>query len=334
MSHEALRTFLSVSLFLLFFVVIVCVCLGLCSCVQSVCSVCLGRDLRCVVVGNKLVASMMRIAKTGFKANVHQGMALSLCVSPSVAVSSLILCLNLCVGGAVKPIAVRKQLKDLVVRATQLCLLDICGVDLLLDRPGYKICEMNSSPGFEGLERATGVDCAKAMVTHARQCVLQRRREGGRKKVEDMIEIPVQEDHEIAGLNVNPLVAAPSMHSGLSLPVFAAGTPAAVQVQIHPIDGSDERRDREKAEQKEREAKEAEKAAKEKEREQKEKEREKDRDREKDGEQLVMPQPRVLHSYNEAEREKEPEKPVLPYVIGALPAPSVTPMSINTAYKS
>ena len=74
-----------------------------------------GRDLRCFVVGDKLVASMMRIAKTGFKANVHQ-------------------------GGSVKPIKVNKPLEDLVVKVSRLCGLDFSGVDLLLDRTGYKVC--------------------------------------------------------------------------------------------------------------------------------------------------------------------------------------------------
>eukprot|EP00457_Paulinella_chromatophora_P007360 gb/GEZN01007383.1/.p1 GENE.gb/GEZN01007383.1/~~gb/GEZN01007383.1/.p1 ORF type:complete len:435 (+),score=77.05 gb/GEZN01007383.1/:27-1331(+) len=99
-----------------------------------------GRDLRVVLVNGKVVGAMMRIATTGFKSNVHQ-------------------------GGAVKKI---KLWKDALVKlsqdAAEICNLDIAGVDLLLDKEGYKVCEVNSSPGFEGLEKATGINIAQAML--------------------------------------------------------------------------------------------------------------------------------------------------------------------------
>lgn len=129
-----------------------------------------GRDLRCFVVGDKLVASMMRIAKTGFKANVHQ-------------------------GGSVKPIKVNKPLEDLVVKVSRLCGLDFSGVDLLLDRTGYKVCEVNSSPGFEGLERASGVDVAKHIIAYVVNAVMARKAAGAVTRPADWQNIPLQDDH-------------------------------------------------------------------------------------------------------------------------------------------
>ena len=53
------------------------------------------------------------------------------------------------------------------VRAAQTVGLGICGVDMLESNSGPKVMELNSSPGFEGLEKTTGKDIAGAMVRHA-----------------------------------------------------------------------------------------------------------------------------------------------------------------------
>jgi len=91
-----------------------------------------GRDIRAFIVGDRVVASMMRIAAKGqFKANVHQ-------------------------GGTVKSTRLQQKLERMVLKTSRLCHLEIAGVDVLLDKDTYKVCEVNSSPGFEGLERATG----------------------------------------------------------------------------------------------------------------------------------------------------------------------------------
>merc|ERR1712065_92169 len=83
-----------------------------------------------------VVACMVRSAAKGsFKANVHQ-------------------------GGAVSVFKPKKAFKKLVLKTAELCKLDVSGCDLMMAEDGYKICEVNSSPGFEGLERATGVDVA------------------------------------------------------------------------------------------------------------------------------------------------------------------------------
>jgi len=94
-----------------------------------------GRDIRVFVCGGVIVGSMMRIATKGFKSNVHQ-------------------------GGKVKPVKLDNQIRWLVLETVKLCGLDIAGVDLLIDKDNYKVCEINSSPGFEGLEHAIGLDIA------------------------------------------------------------------------------------------------------------------------------------------------------------------------------
>lgn len=101
-----------------------------------------GRDIRCLVVGGCVVASMMRIAEHGeFKANIHA-------------------------GATAKPIIAGSGLSELACVTAGLCHLDITGVDILLDSDSYKICEVNSSPGIEGLERATGINCAAAQLDY------------------------------------------------------------------------------------------------------------------------------------------------------------------------
>ena len=136
-----------------------------------------GRDLRCLVVGDAVVASCMRLSSSSsFKANYHA-------------------------GGSTLPIAISAGLQAMVVKASQLCGLSFSGVDVLLGSDGYLLCEVNSSPGFEGLERATGVNCGKAMLDWAEREVLdktrqqqtqQTRPDGWRLREK---EYPLQDDH-------------------------------------------------------------------------------------------------------------------------------------------
>jgi gamma-F420-2:alpha-L-glutamate ligase len=92
-----------------------------------------GKDIRAIVVGGKVIGAMMRVARHGFKANFHQ-------------------------GGYVKGIKLSQAVEWLAIEAARLVDLEIAGVDLLIDQKTYRICEINSSPGFEGFELATGVD--------------------------------------------------------------------------------------------------------------------------------------------------------------------------------
>jgi len=102
-----------------------------------------GRDVRALVVGDRVVGAMRRKAKKGeFRSNIHR-------------------------GGAGTVIRLPESYERAAVRAAQLAGLEVAGVDMLESKEGPKIMEINSSPGFEGLERATGLDVAGAIVDHA-----------------------------------------------------------------------------------------------------------------------------------------------------------------------
>lgn len=99
-----------------------------------------GRDIRCFVVGNKVVASMERQAEEGeFRANMH-------------------------LGGRAKAIEITDEEKTIAIKAVKVLGLDIAGVDMVRSNSGPKILEINSSPGLEGIEAATGVDVAGKII--------------------------------------------------------------------------------------------------------------------------------------------------------------------------
>jgi ribosomal protein S6--L-glutamate ligase len=102
-----------------------------------------GRDVRIIVVGGKVVAAMERVAKKGeFRANLHR-------------------------GGLGRRIRLPASYRKAAIRAAEVMGLEVAGVDLLAGRRGPRILEINSSPGFEGIERATGIDVAGAVVAYA-----------------------------------------------------------------------------------------------------------------------------------------------------------------------
>lgn len=106
---------------------------------------CRGRDLRAFVVGDKVVASMRRIARRGeFRANLHR-------------------------GGKVEPVELSAEAAAVAVRAAQILGLQVAGVDLLEASDGPKVIEVNASPGLEGIEAATSIDVAGAMIEHLEQ---------------------------------------------------------------------------------------------------------------------------------------------------------------------
>lgn len=99
-----------------------------------------GCDIRVIVAGNKVIAAMRRVAKEGeFRSNVHR-------------------------GGRVEAIALDERYARTALRAAQILGLNVAGVDLLEGKNGPIIMEVNSSPGLEGIERATSVDVADAMI--------------------------------------------------------------------------------------------------------------------------------------------------------------------------
>ena len=116
-----------------------------------------GRDLRALVAGGRVIAAMRRKARVGqFRSNIHRGGT----------------------GEAVTPDAATERA---AVEATRVMGLEIAGVDLLESSRGPKVMEINSSPGFEALERATGQDIARTMIEHA---VNFSRRDRARRRAE------------------------------------------------------------------------------------------------------------------------------------------------------
>ena len=93
-----------------------------------------GEDLRCLVVDGKVVAAMKRTGADGdFRSNLHR-------------------------GGTAQVVRITKVERDTALRAARAFGLGTAGVDLLRSDSGPKVLEVNSSPGFEGIEKATGKD--------------------------------------------------------------------------------------------------------------------------------------------------------------------------------
>jgi ribosomal protein S6--L-glutamate ligase len=99
-----------------------------------------GSDIRCFVVGGKVVAAMQRTAKEGeFRSNLHR-------------------------GGTAELIKITPEERSTAVRAAQVVGLNVAGVDILRSNHGPVVMEVNSSPGLEGIEGATGKDVAGMII--------------------------------------------------------------------------------------------------------------------------------------------------------------------------
>jgi ribosomal protein S6--L-glutamate ligase len=114
-----------------------------------------GSDIRCLVVGTEVVATMQRTAASGdFRANLH-------------------------LGGEGREVKLGKEERRLALKAARVMGLSIAGVDLLRAADGPKVLEVNSSPGLEGIERITGARIAELIIEHvAGQVAMGRRVEG------------------------------------------------------------------------------------------------------------------------------------------------------------
>lgn len=111
-----------------------------------------GADIRCFVVGDKVVAAMKRQGGPGeFRSNVHR-------------------------GGSASVVKLSAKERNTAVKAAKAMGLQIAGVDILRSHRGPLIMEVNSSPGLEGIEKATELDVAGKMIEFVEQNVGQRRR--------------------------------------------------------------------------------------------------------------------------------------------------------------
>jgi ribosomal protein S6--L-glutamate ligase len=101
-----------------------------------------GADLRCFVVGDRVVAAMRRQAPAGdFRSNLHR-------------------------GGSAKKVRPTRAEAETAVRAARILGLGVAGVDLIRSDRGPLLLEVNSSPGLEGIETVTGIDVAGAIIDH------------------------------------------------------------------------------------------------------------------------------------------------------------------------
>lgn len=101
-----------------------------------------GRDIRALVVGDRVVAAMRRTADGDeFRSNVHR-------------------------GGSVEAVTLTPEYERAAVRSAQIMGLRVAGVDMLEGNEGPLVMEVNSSPGLEGIERATKLDVAGAIIDY------------------------------------------------------------------------------------------------------------------------------------------------------------------------
>ena len=99
-----------------------------------------GSDIRCLVIGDKVVASMKRQGKEGeFRSNLHR-------------------------GGSASTIRITPEERSTAVRAAKIMGLNVAGVDILRSNHGPVVMEVNSSPGLEGIETTTGKDIAGQVI--------------------------------------------------------------------------------------------------------------------------------------------------------------------------
>ena len=108
-----------------------------------------GADIRCFVVGNKVVAAMKRQSRSPeeFRSNLHR-------------------------GGSASAVEISDEERSMAIRATHIIGLNVAGVDILRSARGPLIIEVNASPGLEGIEKATGADVAGSIIQFIEESTL------------------------------------------------------------------------------------------------------------------------------------------------------------------
>jgi ribosomal protein S6--L-glutamate ligase len=106
-----------------------------------------GADIRALVVGRKVVAAMRRQAVAGeFRSNLHR-------------------------GGTATKVRLPAEYRKTALAAARVLGLRLAGVDMLESKDGPMIVEVNSSPGLEGIEKATGITISEAVFEHLEHAV-------------------------------------------------------------------------------------------------------------------------------------------------------------------
>lgn len=142
-----------------------------------------GRDIRAFVVGNRVVAAMRRVAQGDeFRSNVHR-------------------------GGIAEPVQLEPEFERTAIHAAQIMGLRVAGVDMLEGKDGPKLMEINSSPGLEGIEGATGIDVAGSIIELIEEEVLfpeiDIRQRLTLQSGYGVLEVPVDDQSELAGKKIN-----------------------------------------------------------------------------------------------------------------------------------
>lgn len=118
-----------------------------------------GKDIRALVVDGQVVGAMERSGQADeFRSNLHK-------------------------GGTAKAIEIDKKVKSTALEAAKLLGLTVAGVDLLLSSRGPLVIEVNSSPGLQGIERATGIDIAGNIINAAERKVEKDHKEKDKAKL-------------------------------------------------------------------------------------------------------------------------------------------------------
>lgn len=141
-----------------------------------------GKDLRAFVIGDRVVAAMRRSAVgTEFRSNVHR-------------------------GGTTEAVKLSPEFEATAVRAAHILGLRVAGVDMLEGTDGPQIMEVNSSPGLEGIETATGLDIAGDIIKHLEDQVrfedFDIRQRLTLARGYQVAELPVGPDSEFVGKSV------------------------------------------------------------------------------------------------------------------------------------
>ncbi|MCA9773457.1 MAG: hypothetical protein KC466_13670, partial [Myxococcales bacterium] len=139
-------------------------------------------DVRAFVVGDRVVAAMRRVAQgQEFRSNVHR-------------------------GGITQAVKLEPAYEVTAVRAAQIMGLHVAGVDMLETATGPQVMEVNSSPGLEGIEGATGVNVADAIIAYLEERVLfpeiDVRQRLTLKAGYGIAEVPVEGTSELVGKTV------------------------------------------------------------------------------------------------------------------------------------
>lgn len=99
-----------------------------------------GADIRCFIVGDKVIAAMRRQAKSEeFRSNLHR-------------------------GGIATPVDITDEERNMAIRSAQIIGLNVAGVDIVRSHRGPLIMEVNASPGLEGIEKTTSIDVAGEII--------------------------------------------------------------------------------------------------------------------------------------------------------------------------